>query len=910
MEFMRKVVEELAGEETDWQKITLVTPNRRASLFIKKYIEESTRISKPVWLPRIFSIQDFVSHVTGLSLPDPLTLLFQLYGQFVFCTPERVPFDAFYPWGRTVLSDFGDIDSALTDRTTLFKKLIEFSRIDETFAAGGEIQKKYRHFAGIMETLYSHFTGSLLKNHQAYYGMAARFLIEHFEPHRFERLHRIIFAGFNALLPAEQALFQRLVESGNAECYWDLDRYFLEDTIQESGYFFRNNPLIDVHHAKWISDTLLNGKKSIELIGASGKAAQAKVMGVILMRENIVPGDIAVVLPDESLLFPVLHSIPDSISRINVTMGYPLKNTSLFRLFRSLCELHLNRDPGRDAPFHLKEASRVLLHPYILRLADEEIRAFLTDANHNNRILISPAGFACLGNAAAVFTPVQSVETFIPYVRKLFQSAAGHLRDEERFSMDMEILFHFDVLLSKMEDLFSTHGIRLELRPFYALFSEMIASEAVPFLGEPLEGLQVMGLLETRALDFREVIVLSCNEGILPAGRKYASFIPDEIRNSLGLSTHMHQDAIYAYTLYRLIRGAEKVTLISNTAKEGFGRAERSRFAEQIVHEYKKRNPKAEVHERTVGFRAHFEMPEQRAVEKRDEIIARMKTMQYSPTALQMYVDCSLRFYFRYLLRLKEKEKASESADSRIFGQVIHRTLENMFRELEGHELQAEALQALSRRVRDIVGQSYQEILNGADIRQGRNYISCRIIEILIGQYLAGEKTGKHILGIEKTFEKTVLVESQPIRLRGTIDRIESSGDIIDVLDFKTGPPESLTFDLDRDWDRDALFPALRRRNVLQLLIYLYLVHDFQDTEEKKRVRAGMYNFRARRDEKGTSYLSLGGNPFFPIQSIHNRITPLLKQVFLDLFDRGTPFHMTEDTDACSFCSYCEICGR
>jgi hypothetical protein len=915
MEFLRKVVEDLAKQKIDFGEIAIVTPNRRAGLFFKKYIQANEAIKKPVWLPELYSIQDFISSVTKLDLLDRFSLIFQLYDIYTSCFPHPRAFDTYYQWSNIVLSDFEEIDLYLVDREKLFKHLQDISRIEKTFGDSSPMMQGFTQFAGNLHNLYNSFSQALLEKHQAYYGLALRHLVDPFDLSLFKRWNKIIFTGFYALTKAEKKLIELLIQNKRADVYWDIDNYYFMDKKQEAGYFFRENPILkNTDEAKWISDSLQSTTKRIEIIGTAGRVAQAKVMGYFLKKEEDQENDTAIVLPDESLLFPVLHSIQEAYKHINVTMGYPLKNTSLYHLISSIIDLHSNQEPDPNASFHFRDVNRILLHPYVLPLAESEIREFIQKAKENNWILLKPKEMESFDpRIASIFKPVSSVDSFIVYIKKISRDIINSMKSDIHFSPEIEYIYQFYTSLQRIEDILSEHNITLELKTFWNLIREIIDTTSVPFLGEPLQGLQIMGLLETRTLDFKNVYILSVNEGILPAVKSQNSFIPNDVRKGFGMETWEHRDSIYAYYFYRLIQRAEKVKIFYNTMNDAFGKGEKSRFIDQLLHEYSYKNPQSHLEHKVFNFRSIFKKPQSLSVEKKEEVIEQLKTMWFSPTRMQTYVDCSLKFYLKYILKLDEKEELVESADAMVFGSVIHKVLNNLYHPLKGKLLTESDFENMLGRYKQTVEEVYLEEMGSVNIEKGRNFLYCRIIETLISNYLKNEKPGKTVIETEKRFKKILKFDDFNVNLNGMVDRIEKDNGTIDIIDYKTGIINSLQFNLDEQRSDEVLFKELRKKSqVLQLLFYYYLVADRADAGDDVRFRLGIYSFKEQKEIGKTRYLSEGRNRNYYLnpKGGYSSVLNILKQIFQDMFDSKSPFQQIDDDANCGFCPYVEICGR
>jgi len=917
MSFLKRLVDDLVDSPIPLGDMAVVTPNRRAGLFLKKHIEAHPQIKKPLWLPEFFAVQDFIAKVSDREMADSFSLIFRLYAHYTHCFNPPRPFDTYYQWGQIVLSDFNEIDLYLIDRDRLFKQLKQFSDVDAQFSASpsGSMVSDFVAFAANLEALYQRFTRDLEVHGLATSGMALRRLVEQFTPGDYGRWKKIIFAGFNALSRSEEALIRKLVEVGLAEVYWDMDGYFVDDPKQEAGHFLREHALLkDRSHAKWMGTALLDEPKHVEIIGVSGRVAQAKVLGYYLENDAVPPDETAVVLPDESLLFPVLHAVPELPGKINVTMGYPLKNTALYTLITAWMEMQINSHSAAQPRYAFRDVQRVLMHPYVLRLGEGEIRSFIAAAQTANQVFIKMEDLRGLSPCIApCFAPVGTASACIDRLKEILRTLVNAMKDDEAMTPEVEMIYQFYTRLERLSDVLLLHEIALELKTFWHLFRDILETATVPFLGEPLQGLQVMGLLETRALDFKNVYLLSANEGTLPSGQSQNSFIPNEVRRDLGMITHEHEDAIFAYYFYRLLAGAQHIHIFYNTVNDAFGKGERSRFIDQLLFELKEKNSAVTLRHRQIQLDAQFERSTPIVVPKTEEIRARLLDMDYSPTRLQSYVACPLKFYFRYLLKLSEQDEVVESADARTFGNVIHEVLERLYAPYEGRPLKDGDITVMKSSYKALIETVYSRQMGSADITEGRNYLYCRIIEALVANYLKGERPGLVVLAAEGERQAKLDVQGDTVRLTGTLDRLERQGSVTDIIDFKTGRVDTLSIALDQSWEVDPLLAVLGKNSqILQLLFYFVLAAESGSIDGRGTCRLGIYSFKEQKGQGKTRFLKpgKGRSEYLTVTDDLPAARAVLRLVFKDLFNLERPFVQTEDTQRCTFCPFTEICGR
>jgi hypothetical protein len=915
LEFLRKVAAELAEKMKDPADLAIVTPNRRAGLFLKKYIQENAAQKKPVWLPQLFSIEDFISRVSELELPDPFSLVFTLYEIYGRSFDQPKPFDTFYPLSGMILSDFDEIDLSLADTKELFRDLANVSELAKPDGNPGTLMASFSHLTQNLSSLYTGFTKELLARKEATYGLALRTLVDPFEPARFSRWKKIWFAGFYALTRAEERLIGLLKEHGIAETFWDIDAAYFEDTRQEAGYFLRENPVVRKSDpVNWITRDLETGLRDILIIGTPGRAAQAKVLGDILKKEADPENDTAIVLPDETLLFPVLHSLPETTKHINVTMGYPLKNTSLYRFICALIDLQDGWTGNGEKPFHFRDAARVLLHPYILPMAEGPIREYLKEAAEKNRNVLDRSDLTLFDErVSSLFEHAEGTGPFMSMIRKALKDVVNSLKNDVHFSPEIETIVRFYTQLKRIEDLMTGHGIVMELSTFWNLIREIMGTASVPFVGEPLQGLQIMGLLETRTLDFKNVYILSVNEGVLPKGKSQNSFIPNDVRKAHGMKTWAHEDSIYAYTFYRLLQRAEKVRIFYNTINDPFGKGEKSRFLGQLLHEHAEKYPNSKLGHQIVSVKPVFDPETAISVDKDEEIIRKLKGLTFSPTGLQTYADCSLKFYFQKLCGLKEQKELLETADAAVMGSVIHQVLSRLYQPLRGKAVTEIDLKGMLEHVSQGVREVYDRLMGGgADLEKGRNFLNCHIIETLLGNYIRNERPGKTVLELEKTYTRQIRISGFDVILEGKTDRIEKHLNRIDIIDFKTGRTDSLDFELRKERTRGELIEEFRKKGqVLQLLCYFVLAAEKCGGGPDARFRLSLYSFKDQRDSGSPTFLHSGKDgPLVLGPGDMPAAEAVVIQVLEDLFDKEKPFEQTNDTKACEHCPFAEVCGR
>lgn len=922
----------------DLSRVALVFPTRRAGLFFRK--ELARRLEGPAWSPRIFAIQDFMSTLSELTIPDSVTLLFDLYAVYRRYFPEE-PFERFYPWGEVMLRDFDEIDRNLVDAEKIFALVTDLRNIDTSFALEDEDLERFRGFwknffgrdlSGIkseflhtwknLAPIYREFRELLLKKGHAYEGLAYRQASERVrsEPVTDTGFDTVVFAGLYALSKSEEAIIAHYLDHGKGIAYWDADRYYLDDHAQEAGYFLRNSPLFRPP-VEWVGDELLNLPKSFEVASIPLEVGQAKYAGDLLsewMKENgFQPERTAVVLPDEHLLFPVLYSIPEAFESINVTMGYPLRLTPLYRLLESMILLVRNLrvdKEGRDN-FYFRDVEQILGHPYVRLLDPEGLRNW--QHHHRERRWIRIGSSVLLEGAppffGLFFRRVEGMPALFAWFREVLRAVLDAMKAQDfRFHrLESEFVFHFHKQLSRLEELVADLPVEQSLETFWSLFREVVHSARIPFTGEPLHGLQVMGFLETRVLDFDNLIVLSVNEQSLPSGGQHPSFIPYNLRKAFRLPTQEEQHAVSAYHFYRMLQRARRVVFTYNTESKGLTSGEPSRFLLQLEHELVPRSQGTIAWKRNVITTPICDVsPSVITVEKEAAVKERLLRYvtapgaqpgfsdRFSASALNAYIACPLRFYFRYVAGLQEQDEAEENLEAATFGSVLHRAMQNLYG--SGKKWEAAGIAKLKKRIEEQVDEALNHEFISADQLEGKNILLRNVILELVGRILDkdAEYAPFEILGLELGMEdKLTIGTGQVIHLHGYIDRLDRGRDGVRIIDYKTGRVK-----LDKAVDTEALFSNPDAKEQFQATLYAWMVHR---TGRHGAVKAALYTLRELSD--GVRYLN-GAEPFSEEQL--NEFEAHLRRLVQEILDPAVPFRQTDEEERCAYCSFREICNR
>ncbi len=936
--FLEQLVNEVMQKHSSELKdICVVFPTRRAGLFFKK--ELSAKITKPIWSPAVFSIQDFVLQLSGKNIPDNLTLIFELYESYKEFFPSD-DFARFYPWGDLMLKDFDDIDKYMIHADKVFSTVTDLHKIDEDFALAEEDLERLRIFWKNffdrdpsllrneflntwkhLQSIYYSFRKKLESKNLAYEGMAYRKLAEDLGNAAFKINHNYshtIFAGFYALSPAEKTILKYFLDSGKASAYWDADSYYADDTTQEAGRFFRNNTLIEPGFL-WKQDHFKNIKKEIEFISVPLLVGQAKYAGNILnalMKENnFISEKTAVVLPDEVLLFPMLYSLPEDLKDVNVTMGYPLRQTPLYNLFESLMTLQKNsrKSKAGEESYFFRDILNVINHPYIRLIADKPIRDWLAKLNQNfirmpGSVLMHVDGPEIFKN---IFVRIEKPGDAFSWFKKILRLILEAMREQDfRFHrLESEFVYNFYTNLSRLEDALKDNPVVDNIDTLWKIYREIISTVTIPFTGEPLKGLQLMGFLETRVLDFDNIIILSVNEDVLPAKGNSPSFIPFNIRKAFGLPTFEEQHAVSAYHFYRLLQRAGRIYLLHNSETSGLTTGEPSRFMLQLEHEMKKRfSDSISIVQKTISTKAVKEEIQPIVVGKSETVMKVLSqfvsdgsvdpSKKFSASGLISYIACPLRFYFQYIAGLREIEEPEENMEAATFGKVLHHAMQLIYKDVI--LLDKEVIAGLKKRIDDCVDQAIEKEFISLEQLEGKNVLFRNIIHELINRILDTEliHAPVKILQLEKDVSNLFpFSENNFVKLFGIIDRVDEKDGVVRIIDYKTGKVSKKKQDSIAD-----LFTDPAHKEAFQATYYAYLSDRLISGRE---IKSGLLYVKELGD--GIHFLNKGAS-FTAEQFKEFEIS--LSNLFKEIFSPETPFIQTKDEKLCKYCAFKTICNK
>lgn len=854
-------------------------------MFLKK--ELGKQITRPVFSPFITTIEDFMLQSLGWQQADQPSLMFKLYDSYAAVAPEpKESFADFSQWAHLLLADFNELDRYKVDARAVFDYLADVERIKkwdlDPEKEMSELVQNYLKLWKLLPDVYSHFTKKLKEEKLVYQGLAYREMADTILTHVDElksKYDKLLFIGFNALNAAEEQILRSLYQEGIADFYWDVDEYYFKDEDQEAGNFLRKSKLvqelIDKKDFRYMHKSLSEIPKNIEIVNVSGRQQQALAANAAVLRfQEKQLEDVAVVLAEEELLMPFLNNLANDISTLNVTMGLPLSNTPVAGFFQLLMEMFQeNESSGRKdknghPSFHFQKWDDLLGHPLFKRwignsAATESLR---NDIRKRNRIFISAAELSeWVGdthNADFIqFFNYQGDRLSQIWIRFSKLAEWLHEAQPEKTSL-LQSLFGFYKLFNRLAILMEEYPYVDDLKTATRFYKDLLKSETLDLYGEPLSGLQVMGVLETRTLDFKNLVMTSLNEDILPKGRSENSLIPFDIKREFRLPTYLDKDAVFAYHFYRLLQRVENVTLIYNSLSEGLGSGEPSRFIKQLEYELPKANPRVKFEYLNPSFDVQIEDPLAGDVEKTPAVMARLQEMAekgFSASAIIDYINDPLEFYKKRVLGLQEADEVEEVAGYNTQGNVIHHLLEEYYSKgKDGDKFICKStLQAsdsvfakTEAELRLDVVEKLKEETQLEDVGVGKNLLIREILTGMMVNFLrkekeeieALEKQGKvlSLVGLEMELDTYITLKSgQRVKLKGVIDRVDRIGYDVRVMDYKTGSVVDTNLSIKSMSD---LRQPKEKNKSLQLLMYAYLY--FANHNDEGPVEAGIISLR------------------------------------------------------------------
>jgi len=925
----------------------LVFPSRRAGVFFNAYLNEL--IAHPLIGPEVTTIDQLITGFSETEQADSVSLIMKLQQVYNEVTGFGEPVDEFFFWGEIMLSDFDDIDKYLLQADDIFTNISDLKELEQRFEylsekqleaienfwgalnkAGHSLNKdKFVDLWGKLPEIYHRFTGQLRQEKIGYGGFIYRELAEHPEIFYTKNtdIRKFVFIGFNALNACERAIFKYLNNAQKALFFWDFDDVYVQDSGNEAGYFLRTNLVQFPSPSDFTLESREpSAKQNIQIVSVPGKIAQSQVINAQKITDCIDKKEVhfdstALVLADESLLLPVISAVGNKFGKMNVTMGFPLTDTPVYSFLSQLLSLQQNLRCNADgqSQFYFKPVISLLNHQFV---SSPESTEFIKNIHLHNKVYLSPDELAINKLTGKIFSVPEGWEATFDYLLEIIRdlSESFHTREEEPVHPESEYLYQAYLIVGRLKDSVAALGSDgLPQKILFRLIDQNLRRISIPFEGEPLTGLQVMGLLETRCLDFKNLVLFSANEGNLPHTGNPHSFIPYHLRKGYGMPTFEDRDAMYAYYFYNLIQRAENVILVYNSVNDGSIPAEMSRYLFQLQYESAEKPQLSCI---VFDFKGNEQQDISVAASPRHQelLFDKYSENNLSPSAINTYLDCKLKFYFRYIAGLKEQEELKEEIDPVLFGNLFHYAVETIYRPYRDQEITAGVIDAVlqnKHRIDETIFLSFAEKYYNLKPEQagklklnGHNLLVAGHLQYYLVQLLRNDRqiTPFRILELESRhsgiFDVQAGNQTRKIHVGGIIDRIDQTRDGVRIVDYKTGRNPLLNFN---SWEQ-LTDPALtnRRKEIFQTLLYsdIYLSEN-----PEVAVLPAIYKLDDMFGETFKPRITRQ-NAEFSYSEVKSEFRGILQNLLNEIFSSTNVYTQTGELHKCGYCPFNRICNR
>ena len=925
-----------ANYDLSKESLTIIFPNKRAALKLRMELMESN-FKKNIWLPQILSIQEAMCSWSGLQLLDNVDIIFELIKII-----NKTSSNDIFGLASQMLKDFDEIDQYAVDAKKLFQNTKDAKEIGLLFLNENyEIDKKHIEFFSSLNNYYESLRKVLLENNTGYYGLISRYIYELDQ----DKLHniignrKIIFAGFNAMTKTEEGIIVRLIQNNKATLLWDLDEYYFNDNKQEAGVFarefFERNKNLPLPTSPFLGRKLVDDKKNIDIIGASGAVIQTNALQLTLNNEsksNNDNSDEVIVLSDESMLIPVLNCIPKDFEKMQVTMGFPYSKTILNQFLQHLFSFQKNIK-NNEKGIYFWSLSRLLNSELIKTIfTNQELKLLFNWKNElikKSTYYINIDDYKNLEEHYDIYNFLciiskkwHSTSDCISSIKNLLNMIYIKVKNHDNTYFISNQISIAGRIINKISKLIDKYEQFIQISDIETLYRQSSSETTINLKGSH-GGLQIMGLLETRNLDFKTVHILSVNEGILPQSKSNNSLIPFDLRKAYGLPTYNNKQAIYAYHFYRLLQNAENIKIYYNTLADGMGEGESSRFIKQIIHEMPSKNPNVTINEQIYKSPITDKLDIKKLeVIKTDEVydkivnklsfVSNDKKSGLSPTSISCYLTCPLKFYLQYIEKIHD-DTPNELIQSNVIGTIIHATLENFYKHFKDNEITLETyLDIYEKHFKESKKKALTDnkFPNGLP-DSGFNYLSSKMMDKMIDNFIKQEikflkgNNSMKIIGLEQELYYSFDIPELNIKvnLLGNADRIDQVDNTVRIIDYKSGSIK----------DSDVVI----KKNIkelkdltdksLQLLIYKFLYKTSNDNVFPDNITPGIFGLRKM--NKGLFSLS-NKSEYFLGDNLVEDCKSMFLELFKEILDKDTPFRQTEDEKKCANCNFIDICKR
>ncbi len=919
------------------ESLTIIFPNKRAALKLRTELINS-KFETNIWLPQILSIQEAMCSWSGIQLLDNIDIIFELIK--IVNKAEKIFSNDIYGLASQMLKDFDEIDQYAVDAKSLFQNTKDAKEIDLQFLNEDYvIDRKHIEFFASLNEYYESLRKVLLENKSGYYGLITRYIYDSDIDNLREMVgnRKIIFAGFNAMTKTEEGIIVRLIQENIATLLWDLDEYYFNDSRQEAGIFarefFERNKHIQSIKRNFIGNRLVTDKKNIDIIGASGAVIQTNALQLELHNESKDNDNEVIVLSDESMLIPVLNCIPSGKSEeMQVTMGFPYSTCILNQFLQHLFVFQKNIRNNNKGIYFWSLVR--LLNSELIKIifTKEELKHLFNWKNENikkSAYYISTEDFESLKEHHDIYdflcliSPKWNSNTdCISSIKSLLKAIYKKVKINDKTNFISNQISVAGRIINKIEKLLNKYEDIIQIADIENLYRQSSSEMTINLKGD-YGGLQIMGLLETRNLDFKTVHILSVNEGILPQSKNANSLIPFDLRKHYGLPTYNNKQAVYAYHFYRLLQNAENIKIYYNTLADGMGEGESSRFIKQIIHEMPSKNPNANIKEKIYKSPSNKNKEIEKIEAKKtdevyDKIIKKLsfvsedKKSGLSPTSISCYLKCPLKFYLKYIEKIND-DIPQELIQSNVIGTIIHAALENLYKYFGSDDITLEKYQEIyDKHFNDALKKALSDnnFPNGLP-HSGFNYLSSKMMDKMIENFIKQEikflkanKTMK-IIGLEENLFASIYVPEHKtnVNLTGNADRIDQVGNTIRIIDYKSGSVNDSDVVIKKNVNE---LKDLSEKS-LQLLIYKYLYKKAHNDIAADDIEPGIIGLR--KISKGIFSLYNNSSLFIGEDLIED-FESKLSAIYNEILDKDIPFRQTEDENKCLNCSFVDICKR
>jgi len=933
-EFLKLCAQDiLTKRKSDLSEICIVFPNKRPILFFKEYIAQN--ISQSIFLPQFSTIEDLFIDNNESVIPENILLVYELYKIYSKHTKSTEAFDLFYPWGELLLKDFNDIDKYLIDASQLFLNISSMKEYEDSFdflseeqidhiqrfwdilsvKSQSEEKTNFLKVWQVLHDIYSDYKLILASQNFAYAGMASRNLIELLKSggELIQSKKHYIFIGFNALNKCETELFSILKDRKQASFYWDYDiSYTQSNFTHEAGYFVKKNIELfgnEIHESEF--NNFYTNKK-INIISAPNNIAQVKQTNNWINKHNTnkhTASETAIVLADEQLLVPVLNSIPEDTS-YNISLGYPIKTTPAFLLFSAILNLHKNQKNGA---FHYKDITQICENPLLPKDVKVQAQVLRKKIAKHNYIYVSAKQCNETYNLAPFTIIKKTPKEFIQHLEDCITETG---KRSETSDLDKSVLYSILQSVQQIKILIAEYNIPVEGVSFLAsLLKKALNTATIPIQGEPLKGLQIVGILETRTLDFKNLLILSMNEGLFPKTNVGSSFIPYSMRTGFGMPTIKEQTAIYSYYFYRLIQRAENVTLAYSAQVDENSKGEMSRYIMQLKYDSPADFMK-NISEAEIGFSIKPKIANSISISKDKEteeylenFISGEKTL--SPSAINTYINCPLSYYFRYIRGLRKIDELQELPDERDYGNFLHYSLEDIYKPYLNNIITTEIITSILSNKKGLLEKITVSIQRALSEDSATGSVNSGLIELAkntVLKYVENTllfdkaKAPFTILGLEKKVKLNYPIANKNIWLGGEIDRLDNINDVYTIIDYKSATIKNTANSIEELFDTTA---TKRNNAVFQALLYSHIISELEHTDPEPQ----LYFTRQLHLTKSAAII-LAKKPLKRYSEVKDEYSEALTSKLNDLFNLSLDFTQTEVVDNCKYCDFNKICNN